>query len=80
MRGVAAIALTIGLPSALGHVEDICVAPPGDAATSGVYNFFSAALKAGCNYNEATPECIATVLDASQEVFGDSSICRYIWT
>lgn len=71
-----AIALSVVLPGSMGHVEDICVAPPGNTNTSGVYNFFSVAAKQGCDYAQATPDCISAVLGASDEVFGDASICR----
>lgn len=58
------------------HVVDVCVAPPGENAGSGVYNFFSDASGLGCDYRNMSAPCVAAVLASSEDTFGEYSICR----
>ena len=64
------------IPSAQAHVVDVCVAPPGNTPDSGVYNFFSGAADLGCDYRNMSAECVAAVLEDSDETFAEYSICR----
>eukprot|EP00128_Syssomonas_multiformis_P010995 Colp12_sorted_trinity150504_noHs@23989 len=78
---LTAALLVVGLAliaTVQAHVEEICVAPPGNSTTSGVYNFYSVAAKLGCGYADRSPKCIAAVISGSAETFGDKSICRGI--
>ena len=63
-----------------GHVEDICVAPPGENCPKcGIYNFYTLASRMGCKYNRNKPKCIiSTTAAQAKSGFADSSVCRGI--
>jgi hypothetical protein len=76
-KHIQAIALALAISTGVyGHVEDICIAPPGDSAKSGVYNFYSQAVKLGCDYAQVTDGCVEAVTSDGSQTFGDTSICR----